>query len=40
MAGDDAAILHLVNPIARFGDDWIMRGEEQCLLALLHDILQ
>ena len=40
MAGDDAAILHLVDPVARFRDDGIMRGEEQCLLALLYDILQ
>jgi len=38
MARDNAAIFHLMNPITGFGDDGIVSGEEQCLLALLHDI--
>src|SRR5260370_18945576 len=38
VAHDNAAILHFMNPITSFGDDGIVSGEEQCLLALLHDI--
>ena len=40
MAGDDAAIHHLVDPIAGFGDRRIMRGEEQRFVALFHERLQ
>ena len=34
MAGDDSAILHFMNPIARFGDRRIVRGQEERFLAL------
>ena len=40
VADNYPAIFHLVNPIASFGDRWIMRGKEQCFSALLHNILQ
>src|SRR5437762_1456182 len=40
VAGGDPAVLHLVDPVAGFGDDRIVRGQEQSFAALLHDILQ
>ena len=40
MAGDDAAVFHFVDPIARFGNCRIVRGEEQRLAAFMHKILQ
>ena len=40
MAGDDVTVLHLVNPIARFGNNRIMGGQEQCFPTFLHNILQ
>jgi hypothetical protein len=40
MAGNDAAIFHLMYPIARFRDRRIMRNEEERLLIFLHDALQ
>ncbi len=35
---NNAAIFHFVNPIAGLGDDRVVRGEEQRLPALLHDV--
>jgi hypothetical protein len=40
VAGGDAAVFHLVDPIARLGDDRIMGCQKQSFPALLHDILQ
>jgi len=40
VAGGDPAVLHFVDPIAGFGDDRIVRGQEQSFAAFLHDILQ
>jgi Protein of unknown function (DUF1602). len=40
LAVDDAAVLHFVDPIARFGNCRIVRGEEQRLAAFMHKILQ
>ena len=40
MAGDDAAVHHLVNPIARLRDRWIVRDEKERHLLLLDDGLQ
>ena len=40
VTGGDAAIFHLVDPIAGFGDGWVMRGQKQSFPALLHDVLQ
>jgi hypothetical protein len=40
VAGDDAAVFHLVDPIARFRNDWIVRRQKQSFPALLHDVLQ
>src|SRR4029077_11839904 len=40
MAGSDAAVFHLMDPIAGFGDHRIMRGQKQSLPALLHDVSQ
>src|SRR5258705_1242543 len=40
MAGDNAAVFHLMDPIAGFGDDGIMRGQKQSFAAFLDDILQ
>src|SRR4029450_3476586 len=37
---DDTAILHFVDPIARFGNCRIMRCEEQRLAAFMHKVLQ
>jgi len=39
MAGNNAAIFHFVDPIAGFRDDRVVRGQEQSLPALLHDVL-
>ena len=40
MANDNSAIFHFVDPIAGFGDDGIMRGQEQSFAAFLDDILK
>ena len=40
MAGNDAAVFHLVNPIARFRDGRIVRDQEQRFLALVHEVLE
>src|SRR6266566_822230 len=40
VTGSDAAIFHLVDPIAGFGDDWVMGCQKQSFPALLHDVLQ
>src|SRR5207247_407887 len=40
MAGSDAAVFHLVDPITGFGNGRIMGGQEQGFLALLHNILK
>src|SRR5439155_3486562 len=40
MAGDNVAVFHLMDPIARFGNHRIMRGQKQSFAAFLHDILQ
>ena len=40
MASDDQSILHLVNPIARFGDFRMMRHQEQSLSLFLHNSLR
>ena len=34
------AVFHLVDPIAGFGDDRIVRGQEQSFAAFLDDILK
>ena len=40
VAGSDAAVFHFVDPIARVGDDGIVRGQQQSFAAFAHDILQ
>src|SRR4030095_8638661 len=40
VAGGDPAVFHLMGPIAGFGDDRIVRGQEQSFAALSHDILK
>ena len=40
MTTDDNAILHFVDPIARFGDRRIVRDEEHGFSAVFHDLLQ
>ena len=40
MAGDGAAIFHLVDPITGFSNGRIMGGQEQGFLSLLHNILK
>src|SRR5947208_7197202 len=40
VAGDDQAVFHLVDPIAGFGDDGIVRGQEQGFAAFLNNILK
>ncbi len=40
MAGSDAAIFHLVDPIAGLGNGGIVRGEKQCFPASLDDFLK
>src|SRR5512132_3296526 len=40
VAGVDQAVFHFMDPIARFGDDGIVRGQEQSFAAYLDDILK
>src|SRR6266567_5507941 len=40
VAGVDQAVFHLMDPIAGFGDDGIVRGQEQSFAAFLDDILK
>src|SRR5207302_7247282 len=40
VAGNYAAVFHLVDPIASFSDDGIVRGQEQRFTARAHDTLQ
>ena len=40
MAGNDTAVFHLVNPIARFRDRRIVRDEQQSFLTLVDEILE
>ena len=40
MAGDDKAVSHFMDPIAGFGDDRIVGGQEQSFPAFLHNVLQ
>src|SRR6266496_4180838 len=40
VAGGDQSIFHLMDPIAGFGDDRIVRGQEQSFAAFLDDILK
>src|SRR2546425_2770621 len=40
MAANDAAVLHLVYPIARVGDESIMRSEEQRFLTFANKVVQ
>src|SRR5204863_5990051 len=40
LAGADQAVFHLMDPIAGFGDDRIVRGQEQSFAAFLDDILK
>src|SRR5581483_2491602 len=40
MTDNYPSVFHLVNPIAGFSDDRIMRGKQQRFFTLLHDILQ
>jgi hypothetical protein len=40
VAGRNAAIFHLVDPITGPGNGRIVGGQEQRFLALLHDILK
>src|SRR5882724_3584370 len=40
VAGVDQAVFHLMDPIAGFGDDGIVRGQEQSFAAFLDDVLQ
>src|SRR5947199_2548578 len=40
LAGVDQAVFHLMDPIAGFGDDRIVRGQEQSFAAFLDDILK
>ena len=40
MAGNDAAIFHFVEPIARLGNYGVVCGEEQRLAAFMHKFLQ
>jgi hypothetical protein len=39
-AGGDPAVFHFMDPIAGFGDDRIVRGQEQSFAAFLDDILK
>src|SRR5258705_2239943 len=40
VAGVEQAVFHLMDPIAGFGDDGIVRGQEQSFAAFLDDILK
>jgi hypothetical protein len=40
VTGGDAAVCHLVDPIAGFGNDWVVGCQKQSFPALLHDGLQ
>src|SRR5213595_2609174 len=40
VAGVDQAVFHFMDPIAGFGDDGIVRGQEQSFAAFLDDILK
>src|SRR5258706_5470583 len=40
VAGGDSAVFHLLDPIASFGDDRIVRRQEQSFTAFLDDILK
>ena len=40
MASDNSAIFHFVDPIAGFGNDGIVRGQEQSFAAFFDDILK
>src|SRR5438105_9866090 len=40
VGGDNATVIHLVNPITSFGNNRIMGGQKQRFPAFLHNILQ
>src|SRR5439155_4885530 len=40
LAGDDAAVFHFVDPIARFGNRRIVRGQQQGFPAFVYQISQ
>jgi len=40
MAGNDAAVFHFVDPIARISDEAVVGDQEQRFLALAHEIGQ
>ena len=40
VAGNYAAVFHLVDPIAGFGNDWVVSCQKQGFPALLHNVLQ
>ena len=38
VAGDDASVLHFVDPVAGIGDETVMRDEQERFFAFAHHV--